>query len=209
MRKGRNIDESAETTAERPLPCIPSRTRIYKTTGPDAQTKEDQGASKAAAETLEAAIDDWGETVLRLAASRLGNLADAEDVFQTVFLKLFQSSMRFRDAEHQKAWLLRVTMNCCNDIHRSSWCKRQAEFDDAMAATLAAPDECGNKGTDEELTSALKQLSEKQRTTVHLFYFEGYATDEIARITGESPATVRSHLHRARKVLRKELGAQQ
>ena len=54
----------------------------------------------------------------------------------------------------------------------------------------------------------LATLSEAQRTAVHLFYFEGYSTDEIARITGERPATVRSHLHRARQALRLELERQ-
>ena len=122
---------------------------------------------------LESAMERWGDTVLRLATSRMGSIADAEDVFQTVFMRLLQSRERFTDDEHLKAWLLRVTINCCNDVHRSPWSKRRAELDDA----------------------------------VHLFYFEGYATDEIAQITGERSGTVRSHLHRARKALKINLGA--
>lgn len=168
---------------------------------------------------LESAIEHWGDTVLRLAASRLGNIADAEDVFQTVFMRLMQSSERFTDDDHLKAWLLRVTLNCCNDVHRSPWNKRRTELNDATAATLRASalDEPGHNREDDgfaahnldrdDLIAALARLTDQQRTAVHLFYFEGYATDEIAKITGERPSTVRSHLHRARKALKINLGA--
>ena len=87
---------------------------------------------------LESAMERWGDTVLRLATSRMGSVADAEDVFQTVFMRLLQSRERFTDDEHLKAWLLRVTINCCNDVHRSPWSKRRAELDDATLSTLRA-----------------------------------------------------------------------
>lgn len=156
----------------------------------------------------------WGDTVLRLATSRMGSVADAEDVFQTVFMRLLQSRERFTDDEHLKAWLLRVTINCCNDVHRSPWSKRRAELDDATLSTLRASelDEPGREASDDafgnrnlepgDLAAALARLTPQQRTAVHLFYFEGYATDEIAQITGERSGTVRSHLHRARKASR-------
>ena len=150
---------------------------------------------------LESAMERWGDTVLRLATSRMGSVADAEDVFQTVFMRLLQSRERFTDDEHLKAWLLRVTINCCNDVHRSPWSKRRAELDDATLSTLRASE------LDGDLAAALARLTPQQRTAVHLFYFEGYATDEIAQITGERSGTVRSHLHRARKALKINLGA--
>lgn len=168
---------------------------------------------------LESAMERWGDTVLRLATSRMGNAADAEDVFQTVFMRLLQSKDRFADDEHLKAWLLRVTINCCNDAHRSPWNKRHTELDDTTASTLRASelDEPGREPLDDsfgsrnlkrsDLATALTRLTPQQRTVVHLFYFEGYATDKIAQITGERPGTVRSHLHRARKALKINLGA--
>ena len=167
--------------------------------------------AREAAAFLEDAVGRWGDTVLRLAASRTGNRADAEDVFQTVFLRLHQGGKRFCDDEHLKAWLLHVTVNCCNDLHRSPWHRKRAALGDDDVARLAdrpgpnAPE--GAAGRDDELEAALARLSDRQRTAVHLHYYEGYATDEIARITGERPATVRSHLHRARKALKIDLGA--
>ena len=132
-------------------------------------------------------------------------------MFQTVFLRLHQGGKRFCDDEHLKAWLLHVTVNCCNDLHRSPWHRKRAALGDDDVARLAdrpgpnAPE--GAAGRDDELEAALARLSDRQRTAVHLHYYEGYATDEIARITGERPATVRSHLHRARKALKIDLGA--
>ena len=178
---------------------------------PDAAAEASVAQAREAAAFLEDAVGRWGDTVLRLAASRTGNRADAEDVFQTVFLRLHQGGKCFRDDEHLKAWLLHVTVNCCNDLHRSPWHRRRAALGDEDVARLAdrlgpnAPE--GAAGRDDELEAALARLSDPQRTAVHLHYYEGYATDEIARITGERPATVRSHLHRARKALKIDLGA--
>lgn len=176
------------------------------TSAAHGDTTADTGATTV---ELEDAIERWGDTVLRLAASRMGSLADAEDVFQTVFLRLLQSDARFTNDEHLKAWLLRVTVNCCNDAHRSPWRKQRAVFDEAAVASLPEPD--GQDAEDPRqvgLEDALGRLTIKQRTAIHLHYYEGCSTDEIARITGERPSTVRSHLYRARKALRIDLGAQ-
>lgn len=190
--------------------------------------------------TTEEAIERWGDAVLCLALSRMGNRADAEDVFQTVFLRFHQAPSRFEGEEHAKAWLLRVTLNCCNDLHRSPWKKRRVAFDEQLAEQLpAVPAAAGvlsgegvvvraigfldasgaggiggagdvgsEGGMHARLALAVERLPVKQRTAVHLFYGEGYSTDEIAHITGERPSTVRSHLHRARKALKISLGAQ-
>lgn len=91
----------------------------FRGDAPDAVAEADGAQAREATAFLEDAVGRWGDTVLRLAASRTGNRADAEDVFQTVFLRLHQGGKRFRDDEHLKAWLLHVTVNCCNDLHRS------------------------------------------------------------------------------------------
>ena len=168
---------------------------------------------------VEQAVEEHADMVYRLALLKTGQPADADDVFSEVFLRLVKYRHKIKSAEHLKAWLLRVTINCCNDVHRSPWRKRRAELSDATAATLRASelDEPGQEPPDDafgsrdlergDLTAALARLTPQQRTVVHLFYFEGYATDEIAQITGERPSTVRSHLHRARKALKINLGA--
>lgn len=145
------------------------------------------------------AMDRYGDAVYRLALCRLDSRADAEDVFQDVFLRLLRDTTVFRDGEHLKAWLLRVTVNCCNDVRRSAWFKRTAPLEAAPEA--AAP----MAETQSELWQAVHALPDDLRTAVWLHYVEGYGTDEIAAMVGCRPATVRTRLHRARKQLKLEL----
>lgn len=145
------------------------------------------------------AMERCGDAVYRLALCRLGGRADAEDVYQEVFLRLLRDTTDFRDDEHLKAWLLRVTVNCCNDLRRSAWFRRTAPLEAAPDA--AAPAQDGN----DELWQAVRALPDDLRIVVWLHYVEGYGTDEIAPLVGCRPATVRTRLHRARKKLRLEL----
>ena len=145
------------------------------------------------------AMERCGDAVYRLALCRRGGRADAEDVYQEVFLRLLRDTTDFRDDEHLKAWLLRVTVNCCNDLCRSAWFRRTAPLEAAPDA--AAPAQDGN----DELWQAVRALPDDLRIVVWLHYVEGYGTDEIAPLVGCRPATVRTRLHRARKKLRLEL----
>ena len=62
------------------------------------------------------ALELHADMVLRLCAVHLKNHADTEDIFQTVFLKYALRSKPFESAEHEKAWLIRVTVNACKDL---------------------------------------------------------------------------------------------
>lgn len=143
------------------------------------------------------AIDAWGDTVMRVAHRYMGSMSDAEDVFQTVFMRLLKSKPRISDEEHLKAWLIRVTLNCCYDELR----KRQPTFELNEDSAIAQDEELSLSKT--SLEQAIESLVPPiRRTVIYLYYYEGYTTNEIAKIIGEKPATVRSHLHRARNALR-------
>ena len=148
---------------------------------------------------LEDAMERYGDAVYRLALCRLGSRADAEDVYQDVFLRLLRDTTAFRDGEHLKAWLLRVTLHCCVDLRRSAWWKRTAPLEAAADAAAPLSEEKG------ALWQAVEALPADLRTAVWLHYVEGYGTDEIADIVNCRPATVRTRLHRARKKLQTEL----
>ncbi|WP_080803885.1 RNA polymerase sigma factor [Arabiibacter massiliensis] len=141
----------------------------------------------------------WGSTVLRLALNQMRSPADAEDVFQDVFLRLLKDRTAFRDEEHLKAWLLRVTVNRCHDLQRSGK-RRACDQLDGNATTIEAPDLFAS-----DVWEVVGQLPDDLRAVVHLHYVEGYATKEIARIVDCPPATVRTRLHRAREALKKAL----
>lgn len=148
---------------------------------------------------LQAAMEAWGDRVYRLALCQTHSAADAEDIYQDVFLRLLRDETDFKDGEHLKAWLLRVTLNRCHDYARSAWNRRTEGLTDTLPAPDATPAEC-------ELWQAVAALPQKFSAVIHLFYQEGYNTDEIARILHCRPATVRTRLHRARKLLKISLG---
>ena len=149
-------------------------------------------------QTLCNAMRLHGGAVYRLALCRLQNAADAEDVYQDVFLRFFRQEAADWDSERTRAWLLRATVNRCTDIHRFRLRRPVLALEDI--ADTAPADEGA------ELWDAVARLPEKLRTAVHLYYAEGYSTEEIAALLGVPPATVRTRLRRARLKLKDLLG---
>ena len=142
----------------------------------------------------EEAVRTHGPMVWRLAMAYMRSVSDAEDVFQDVFLKYMQHADRLQSDEHRKAWLIRVTINQCRSIQRQWLRKRQAAQAFEPAVPFDTPEETA-------LDEALAQLPAKYRTAIHLHYYEGYTTDEIARMTHQRPSAVRTQLTRARRML--------
>lgn len=152
---------------------------------------------------LKQAMADWGDAVYRLALGQTRSRADAEDVYQDVFLRLLDSGTAFESPEHLKAWLLRVTVNRCRDLARSGWKRRTVALDPEWDA----PDAAAHDDEDAAVWDAVGQLPEQQRTAVHLHYVEGYSTEEIASALDCRPATARTWLFRARARIRELLEA--
>ena len=149
---------------------------------------------------LSNAMKTYGDTVYRLALCRLQNAADAEDVYQDVFLRLLGQRTGSWDGEHLKAWLIRTALNRCADLGRAR--KRRGAISLDEGPDMARPvDEAAA-----ELWDAVGRLPEKLRTAVHLFYGEGYESGEIGALLGVPAATVRSRLRRARAELKDLLG---
>ena len=142
---------------------------------------------------LRQVMERYGDIVYRLALAQTHSSHDADDVFQEVFLRYLRAAPVFREEEHRKAWLLRVTENCCKKLHGSFWRRHTVALSEALPAQN--PEEG-------ELLGLLEGLPPKYRAVLHLYYYEGYATEEIAAILGRSPGTVRSQLSRGRALLR-------
>ena len=139
----------------------------------------------------------YAPAVYRLAYARTGCRADAEDVMQEVFLRLIKAGPTFAGQEHAKAWLLRVASNCANDLFRLPWRRREEPLEE----TLSAPEE-PEIGS---VTQAVLSLPARYRIPIHLYYYEDYSVAEIARILRKQEGTVKSHLFRARNLLRERL----
>lgn len=102
---------------------------------------------------LRAAMRDHGASVLRLALAQTGSRADAEDVYQDVFVALACSDTEFADADHLRAWLLRATLNRCRDLARSWW-HRHAQSFDALGIEVAQGEKDDAPWTDAQLWEA-------------------------------------------------------
>ena len=146
---------------------------------------------------VQRAFDVHGDMVYRLAIMRTQNRADAEDVVQDVFLRYIQSAPDTADRDYEKAWLIRVTVNRTKSLANSAWNRKTvclAHITEPQAETMPS-----------EVYEAVLQLPRRYRTVVHLFYYEGFKTAEIAGLLSANEATVRSWLHRARQELRKTI----
>lgn len=142
--------------------------------------------------SVEDVFDKYCGTVYRLAYARVGNKFDAEDILQTVFLKLCGEKTAFADSEHIKAWLLKVTINSSKNLLMSGWMR----FTEALNESIAAPVHEVSEVYNETL-----KLPVKYRTVIHLHYYEGYSCKEIADITSTNEATVKTRLKRAKERL--------
>lgn len=150
---------------------------------------------------LRAAMEHHGPSVYRLALCRLQHTADAEDVYQEVFLRYFRRGDPAWDGEHTKAWLLRVTVNRCADVGRRRLRWGCLPLEELTASSVPAQSEQAA-----ELWAAVGRLKPNFRTVVHLHYAEGYSTEEIAALLSIPAATVRTRLHRGRETLKTLLG---
>ena len=145
-------------------------------------------------DAFEQIVRSHEKQVFRLAYRILGNVADAQDVAQEVFIKLHRSLGTFDEARDFKPWLNRVTVNACTDALRRR--KVPVALQDAVAATHELDPEHA-MGLDERrhlLLRSLEQLPPKQRAAIVLRDIEGLSTTEVAEALGSTEATVRSHI---------------
>ncbi|WP_239938858.1 RNA polymerase sigma factor [Rubneribacter badeniensis] len=140
----------------------------------------------------------------RLALSQTRSPHDADDVAQDVFLRLLHDATPFKDEEHLKAWLIRVTVNRCKELRRSAW-KRRVDTMDETSPALANLEAPVQELVADEVWEAVRRLPDHLRLVVHLHYLEGYPVADVARLIGCNPNTVRTRLHRARKKLKLDL----
>lgn len=164
---------------------------------PASNVLEVKGVRKLASfgtdETISRVVGQYSTMLLRLAAARLPCVADAEDAVQEVFVRLLDARPVFRDAEHEKAWLIRATLHRAADIRRKR--AREAPLEE-LAELSVEPPEPGP-----ELLGAVRALPEKYAAVLHLYYYEEYSIKEIAKLLGLPAGTVGTRLARGRERL--------
>lgn len=145
------------------------------------------------------AIEKYADMIRRICLIHLQNSADTEDIFQTVFLKYVLRSVPFESEEHEKAWLIRVTINACRDLRRSFFKSRTVLLDDLIE--MPAPMLQSNR----EVLEAVLSLPKKYKDVVYLHYYEGYTAAEIGEILGKNVNTIYTLMTRSKKLLKEKL----
>jgi RNA polymerase sigma-70 factor (ECF subfamily) len=141
-------------------------------------------------------------TVYRVCFMYMKNRHDTEDMVQNTFIRLMKDGTVFLSHEHEKAWLIRTATNLCKD-HFRHWWSQTVGMD--MAVNKAVEQPFNTDGNFQMIMA----LPPKYKTALYLYYYEGYSTVEIARMLGKKESTVRSHLHKARKLLKMEMEGEQ
>lgn len=139
-------------------------------------------------------------TVYRVCFSYLKNEADAADIMQETFLRYMTCAAPPDEGAHETAWLVMTAGNLCKNFIRDNKKLSPNGLNESDLADISADPQT------REVLRAVLSLPDKYKTAVYLYYYEGMDTQTIARFTGQKHSTVRSHLKRARDILKKLLG---
>ena len=131
--------------------------------------------------------------LFRLCLITLGNASDAEDVVQETMIKYLQKAPKFENAEHEKAWLIKVATNKCKDILRCKSRHPMVDIEEIMEFTTDK--------ADSGIIDALMTVPDKFRVVLVLYYVEQYSVEEIAKVIGKTTSAVKMRLQKGRRLL--------
>lgn len=151
-------------------------------------------ASEKSKEKIEQAVGLYGDMLMKVCLSMLGNRYDAEEIVQETFISYMTNSKEFREDEHEKAWLLRVAINKSKNFLRKSRHRIYINLDD-IKEVIAAEEK------QEHLVEIL-QFPPKIKAAIHLHYYEGYTCKEIGAIVGATESAVKKRLQKGRELLK-------
>ncbi len=149
---------------------------------------------------VEQAIELYSDMIRRICLLHLNNHEDTEDVLQEVFLKYVLHSVGFESKEHEKAWLIRVTLNACKDLKRKLFRHSTVPLEVlSEEAASVVPEQM-------EILETVLSLPAKYKDAIYLHYYEGYTAKEIGTMLHKKENTVYSLLSRGRELLKQKLG---
>ncbi len=149
---------------------------------------------------VELAIDKYASEIRKICFIHCKNEADVDDISQSIFIKYYESDEEFSSEEHEKAWIIRVTINACHDIFRT-WFRKNAVLTDDFSTFSIDP-----KQEDGRILEMVRKLKPNWRDAIYLFYYQEYSTKEIAKILNSNENTVSTWLKRGKEALKDMLG---
>ncbi len=152
-------------------------------------------------------MDEYGDDVLKTSYMYLKDKYKAEDAFQEVFIKVYNKYGSFKGKSSEKTWIIRITINVCKDMLKSSWVRRTFLTDEISSENQNNDVESMVVANDENkaLFNKVIALPREFKDIIILYYYHGYDTAEISEILDIPKGTVRSRLHRAREMLKEKI----
>lgn len=146
---------------------------------------------------IEKMIEKYSDMVYRLALTRTKSKESSEDIYQEVFFRLYRRLPEFKSEEHEKAWMIRVTINCSKNLLKSHFFKYDTKMPEEIIFETKER---------HDIYYAVQELPLKYRTIIHLYYYENYKINEISKILNINENTVKTRLTRARERLKVKMG---
>lgn len=153
-------------------------------------------------DVIEQAYHKYADMLYRIALTYMRNREDAEDAVHDAFVTYIEKAPRFSDDTHERAWIVRVTVNKCLDAKRRRKIRQYTPLEDINVQSVAEV----NDELPLELRDALDKLPDKLRIVTVLHYFEGFSVTEVAAMTALTVSAVKMRLARAREILKDILG---
>lgn len=153
-------------------------------------------AQKSKEEYMDYLLEKYSDMIYRLALTRTKSKEDAEDIFQEVFYRVSKKVPKFESQNHEKAWLIRVTINLSKNLFASAWTRHTVPLEEEIKF---------EEEKEQEVYFEVLTLSEKYRTVIHLFYYEGLSIQEIASVLQTNTNTIKTRLSRAKEKLKSKL----
>ena len=148
---------------------------------------------------VERLIEDYGQDVLKIAYLYVKDQQLAEDIFQEVFYKVMKNYHKFEHLSSEKTWLIRITINTCKDLLRTSWLRRVTTFgtlEEQNQTQYEQPFDMTQSESNNELYEMIMKLPQRYKEVILLFYYEDFSYDEMAKILNIPKGTVQSRLAR-------------
>ena len=144
-------------------------------------------------------VEEYADTITRICYSYGKNYDDTQDIMQNVFLKLMRANPKFDSKEHEKAWIIRVTINECKDFLKNIF-RRHASLEEIQEIPIEEEEDLSY------IREAVLKLPDKYKSVIYLFYYEGYLAVEIAGILHKKENTIYTWMNRARQMLKEMVG---
>lgn len=153
---------------------------------------------------IDEAYDNYADMLYRLALTYMQNADDAQDAVQDVFVKYMTAAPFLRDDEHERAWLIRVTVNRCCDLLRRRKIRSYVSLDEIPET---AAEDAALESSD--VIHCLSKIPEKNRAAIVLHHLEGFSVEEVARMLGVSVSAVKMRLARGREAMKDLLSTEE